>query len=259
MYGKSMPTGSARQCGKSGLLRLFKLIDMPAAPAPAALRLSVAAACVVALHALALWGVQYGLQSRLKPLALRSMRVEMIVPPAHQPVAPPAPKRIEPPAPKPAKPPKPVAQRAPQPAPQPIPLAEPQPAPQADPQPAAEPVLAAATQPGTGAPAPAPAAPAPVRAATGDGPPSTDAQCGNQKPPYPGMSSRLGETGEVLLSVLIGTDGKVQDVRLLTSSGYPRLDDAALKAVYSWRCQPVVRNGVPQAAWRNRTVVFELR
>ena len=233
---------------------------MPAAPAPAALRLGVAAACVVALHALAMWGVQHGLQSRLEPLAPRSMNVKLIVPPAPQPVVAPAPKRVEPPIPKPAKPPKPVVQRAPQPAPQPTPQpapqAAPQPAPQAPARQVAEPVLVAAAQSGTGTPTPAPA---PVLAATGDGPPSSDAQCGNQKPPYPSLSSRQGETGEVLLSVLIGINGKVQDARLLTSSGYPRLDDAALKAVYSWRCQPVVRNGVPQEAWRNRTVVFELR
>jgi len=219
--------------------------------------------CVVALHALALWGMQRGLQPRLGPLALAPMNVELIVPPAPKPApppmeppAPPPPPLPEPPPRKPAKPPRPVAQPAPQPAPQ----AAPPLALQAPAQPVAEPVVATAAQPGTGAPAPVPAAPAPATPApAAAGPPSSEAQCGNQKPPYPPLSLRQGETGEVLLSVLIGADGKVQEARLLTSSGYSRLDDAALKAVHAWRCQPVMHDGAPQTAWRNRTVVFELR
>lgn len=59
------------------------------------------------------------------------------------------------------------------------------------------------------------------------------------QPDYPPTSRRLGEAGSVVLQVLVGPDGSVQDGKVKTSSGYPRLDEAALKhrppgvAIYS--------------------------
>lgn len=62
-------------------------------------------------------------------------------------------------------------------------------------------------------------------------------------PPYPSVSRRLGETGKVVLRVELDETGRVTAAKVITSSGHPRLDAAALAAVKTWRCQPVQREG----------------
>ena len=62
-------------------------------------------------------------------------------------------------------------------------------------------------------------------------------------PQYPMMSRRLREQGTVVLSVLVGTDGNVAEISVARSSGFARLDKAALAAVRRWRWSPFVRNG----------------
>ncbi|WP_028081798.1 energy transducer TonB [Solimonas soli] len=50
-------------------------------------------------------------------------------------------------------------------------------------------------------------------------------------PEYPSVSQRLNEAGSVVLQLLVGTDGRVKDAKIVTSSGYPRLDEAARKGL----------------------------
>lgn len=54
-------------------------------------------------------------------------------------------------------------------------------------------------------------------------------------PPYPRLSRRLGEEGAVELLLSLGADGRVLAARVVVSSGYPRLDEAAREAVLAWR------------------------
>ena len=76
---------------------------------------------------------------------------------------------------------------------------------------------------------------------------------------YPPMSKRLGETGRVVVRVLIGPDGRAQDARLQRSSGFDRLDDWALQAARDRiRYVPGTRNGVPEAMWFNVPLNFVL-
>jgi periplasmic protein TonB len=63
-------------------------------------------------------------------------------------------------------------------------------------------------------------------------------------PDYPRLSVRMNEQGKVVLRVELGEDGSVANVEVKTSSGYKRLDAAALNAVKTWRCKPAMRNGV---------------
>lgn len=67
-------------------------------------------------------------------------------------------------------------------------------------------------------------------------------------PAYPAQSRRFGETGVVVLRVELGESGNVALARVDRSSGYPRLDEAALAAVRTWRCTPATRNGHPVRA-----------
>lgn len=57
----------------------------------------------------------------------------------------------------------------------------------------------------------------------------------NPAPSYPQLSRRLGEEGQVLVRVQVSADGKVLSVELKQSSGFERLDEAALKAVAKYR------------------------
>jgi protein TonB len=90
--------------------------------------------------------------------------------------------------------------------------------------------------------------------------PSSDADyLNNPKPPYPLLSKRMGEQGRVVVRTLIGTDGHAQDVQLHQSSGFDRLDQAALNAARQWRYVPGKRDGVPQAMWFNVPFTFQLQ
>ena len=64
-------------------------------------------------------------------------------------------------------------------------------------------------------------------------------------PRYPQDSRRKHEQGTVVLAVLLGVDGRVAEISVSRSSGFERLDRAALAAVQRWRWSPVRRAGVP--------------
>jgi TonB family protein len=68
---------------------------------------------------------------------------------------------------------------------------------------------------------------------------------GNKNPEYPPMSQRLDEQGTVTVKVLVRKDGSAGSVTLKSSSGYPRLDKAAIDAVRTWKFEPSLRAGVP--------------
>lgn len=64
------------------------------------------------------------------------------------------------------------------------------------------------------------------------------------KPSYPSLSRRKGEQGSVTLEVLVKADGSAGTVTVKTSSGFSRLDKAALNAVRRWRFEPHKINGL---------------
>ena len=89
--------------------------------------------------------------------------------------------------------------------------------------------------------------------------PSSDADyLNNPAPVYPRMSRRMGEQGTVLVRVLISADGRAEHAEIRTSSGYARLDEAALDTVKRWRYVPGKRAGTAEAMWFNVPVRFVL-
>jgi len=89
--------------------------------------------------------------------------------------------------------------------------------------------------------------------------PSSDADYLNNPPPiYPRMSRRMGEQGTVLVRVFISTEGRAEKAEIRTSSGYVRLDEAALETVQRWRFVPGKRAGQPEAMWFNVPIRFVL-
>ncbi|MBL8510314.1 MAG: energy transducer TonB [Betaproteobacteria bacterium] len=90
-------------------------------------------------------------------------------------------------------------------------------------------------------------------------PPRTDAsQLNNPAPAYPALSRRLGEQGRVLFDVLIRADGRVGEIKLKQSSGYPRLDEAAQEALRRWRYLPARQGDTPIDYWYSQAINFSL-
>ena len=81
----------------------------------------------------------------------------------------------------------------------------------------------------------------------------------NPKPVYPNLSRRLSEQGTVLLRVFITVAGDAARIELKESSGFPRLDHAALDAVQSWKFVPAKRGEQPVAAWVVVPIKFSLK
>lgn len=80
----------------------------------------------------------------------------------------------------------------------------------------------------------------------------------NPKPSYPALSRRMGEQGNVLLSVYVSEAGAAQSVRLKQSSGFNRLDNAALEVVSRWRFAAARQGEKLVASWVNVPVKFVL-
>lgn len=87
--------------------------------------------------------------------------------------------------------------------------------------------------------------------------PSSDADyLHNPKPEYPPMSRRRGEQGKVVVRVLIAIDGTAQSGEVKTSSGFERLDQAALTTALRWRYVPGKRGGQAEAMWFDVPIRF---
>lgn len=80
------------------------------------------------------------------------------------------------------------------------------------------------------------------------------------RPPYPPTSARLGETGAVILHVCLDPAGAPTGVTVKESSGYRRLDEAALRHLRrpSTRFLPGTENGVAVPMCTDFRVRFDL-
>jgi protein TonB len=91
-------------------------------------------------------------------------------------------------------------------------------------------------------------------------PPRFDASyLDNPAPLYPASAKRAGEEGRVLVRVLVSADGRAQSVEVAQTSGFTRLDAAAIDAVRRWRFVPARRGDATLAAHVNVPIVFSLR
>ena len=75
---------------------------------------------------------------------------------------------------------------------------------------------------------------------------------------YPSASRRLGEQGLVVVAVYMDTAGVPQQVQVVQSSGFDRLDRAAVAGVRTARFKPYTENGQPLAGWARIPIPFEL-
>lgn len=103
-------------------------------------------------------------------------------------------------------------------------------------------------------PAPPPMAPAPVTKT----PPRSPGK-GLSQPEYPPTARRLNQEGTVTLLIYVLEDGRVGDVKVEKSSGFPKLDEAAAAhAKRSWKFIPGQEGSKPIASWGRFAVTFKL-
>ncbi|RYZ51833.1 MAG: energy transducer TonB [Proteobacteria bacterium] len=81
----------------------------------------------------------------------------------------------------------------------------------------------------------------------------------NPAPRYPPMSRRLGEEGKILFKVFVDTEGKVKDITIQQTSGFKRLDEAALEAIRGWTFTPARKGEEKVAAWVIIPFVWSLK
>lgn len=197
-------------------------------------------ALVIAVHVgLLCWAAFAVHPDKVAKVNVLSVQILPMAPPVEAPKPKPKPPKPQPPKP---VPPKPVVTR--------VKTSEPvKAAPLPEPKPVVE---APAPEPRKPEPQPEPAA-----AVT---PPRHDAAyLNNPAPVYPLMSRRLGESGTVGMRVLVGANGRPQEIQVQKSSGYVRLDEAARSAVRKWSFVPSQRGDEKLAGWVNFPIVFNLK
>ena len=191
------------------------------------------------------------------PVPDRVLTVALIAPPAPAmvPVAPPEPKPVTKPVTKP------VVHHTP---PRPTPITPPTPV---------MTTQAPSTQTVAAPAAPPPTPPAPAESKAADAAPSTAPShassgapvnvahltCDGAPPEYPMLSKRRNESGTAVVSITVDTQGVVRSATLRTTSGYSRLDDAAVQAARERNCQPYLENGTPVSATALLPFAFRLQ
>jgi periplasmic protein TonB len=77
-------------------------------------------------------------------------------------------------------------------------------------------------------------------------------------PTDPPISRRMSEEGTVRLKVLVDERGRPRDVKVAQTSGFGRLDQAAIEAVRRWRFEAATDGTNPITAWTQVAVTFKL-
>ena len=207
-------------------------------PVPSISRNATIALSVVLLHVGFIYALYSGLLTRAVELVVPVMALAQLI-------EAPVPKVALPPPPPPALPPqvkKPVTKVPTAVAPLPLAITDPTPVPNAPtgstvPQPAPAPIAT----PVAAAPVAAPAVTQKIEA------PILDASYTANEDVFrkPTLSMRNRESGTILLGVGVGINGFATSVSLIKSSGFPRLDEAAIQGARKLKFKPATRSGVP--------------
>ena len=89
--------------------------------------------------------------------------------------------------------------------------------------------------------------------------PRTDGRAHECESQYPPLSRRLSEQGIVTVRFTVTAKGTVAGPTIVKSSGFQRLDQAALECTSRWRYHPAERGGVPLAVQTEANVRYQLK
>lgn len=76
-------------------------------------------------------------------------------------------------------------------------------------------------------------------------------------PEVPKETKEKELSGTVVLDVEILKNGQVGIVEIAESTGYPILDEAAVKAAKTWRFSPALNEGTPVSVWARFPIEFK--
>jgi protein TonB len=79
------------------------------------------------------------------------------------------------------------------------------------------------------------------------------------QPPYPPQLLRTGVEGKAVVRVLIGTDGRVKQVAIISADDPLFADATERQALRKWRFRPATRDGLAVESWKQMTVRFEIK
>ena len=82
---------------------------------------------------------------------------------------------------------------------------------------------------------------------------------GSFQPDYPATEQRREIEGIVRVRVLIGTDGRVKAVELVSTDSHGFFEATKRRALTKWRFKPATRGGVAEESWKEMTVRFQIR
>ncbi|WP_447758384.1 TonB family protein [Sphingopyxis fribergensis] len=82
---------------------------------------------------------------------------------------------------------------------------------------------------------------------------------GTFQPEYPPSEQRREIEGRAKVRVLIGTDGRVKAVELLSTDSPGFFEETKRRALAKWRFKPATRGGVAEESWKVMTVHFQIR
>lgn len=76
-------------------------------------------------------------------------------------------------------------------------------------------------------------------------------------PDFPTAALRAGASGDVMLRIEVGVDGRPVEVSVVSGSRNRALDRAAVRAVRRWRFEPAMRDGVAVPGVVQQTIRFD--
>jgi protein TonB len=75
---------------------------------------------------------------------------------------------------------------------------------------------------------------------------------------YPEQARRDGQEGRAQVKVCVGANGKIESAETASTSGFPALDEAAVKVAKAARFKPATSEGKPIESCATLPVKFEL-
>ncbi len=75
---------------------------------------------------------------------------------------------------------------------------------------------------------------------------------------YPEAARREGQEGRAIVKICVNQLGKIDSADVATSSGFPELDEAAIKVAKAYRFKPATSEGKPVSSCPTLPVKFEL-
>ncbi|UIJ45647.1 TonB family protein [Sphingomonas cannabina] len=78
------------------------------------------------------------------------------------------------------------------------------------------------------------------------------------QPDYPADMRRAGLEGQVVVKVLVGTNGRVKAIELVSSPHDSFFQATRRQALSRWRFKPATRDGIPFESWRTMRLGFHL-